>query len=383
MNPQRADLDALIRAFQAWLYLPDPGALEIVVASYAANRLPGDAVWLMVVGSPSSGKGEMLNPCVSLPFVHTAATITEAALLSGSSSKSRSAKASGGLLMEIGDFGVLVLKDFTSILAMNRDTRASLLAALREIFDGSWERKLGVDGGLSLKWRGKLGIICGVTEAIDTAHSVMAAMGPRFVLYRLPKTNAREQARRALDHTQDEEQMREELQAEVSHFFRDLEETIKSAQPIELTDAEREWLITLTELASVCRSHVERNGKDRHIELVPNAEGPARMTRTLAQLLAGMRVVGIAPKRQRVLLRKVALDSIPPVRRNMLDHLISKTQPQKTSAIAASARLPVSTVRIALEDLAAHGVLELCKHDGAEAWTVAAEWKDRLRAVYA
>ena len=70
----------------------------------------------------------------------------EAALLSGTPAKSRAKDASGGLLRKISGSGVLVVKDFTSILSMNRDTRALLLAALREIYDGHWSRNVGTDG---------------------------------------------------------------------------------------------------------------------------------------------------------------------------------------------------------------------------------------------
>jgi hypothetical protein len=40
--------------------------------------------------------------------------------------------ATGGLLREIGEDGVLVIKDVTSVLSMNGDARSLVLAALRE-----------------------------------------------------------------------------------------------------------------------------------------------------------------------------------------------------------------------------------------------------------
>jgi hypothetical protein len=108
--------------------------------------MQGDAVWLSLVGPPSGGKGEILNSLTDLPFIHPAGTLTESALLSGVKKKERVKGTQGGLLMETGKFGVLHLKDFTSVLSMPRDARASVLAALREIYDGAWTRRLGVDG---------------------------------------------------------------------------------------------------------------------------------------------------------------------------------------------------------------------------------------------
>ena len=93
--------------------------------------------------------------------------------------------AKGGLLREIGDRGLLVVKDFGSILSMYRDARAATLAALREIYDGHWTRIVGSDGGRVLHWEGQVGLVGAVTPALDSYHSVMAALGERFLLVRL------------------------------------------------------------------------------------------------------------------------------------------------------------------------------------------------------
>ena len=64
---------------------------------------------------------------------HVTSTIaSEGALLSATA---RSQGATGGLLHKIGSRGLLVFKDFTSILAMDRKARGVVLAALREIYD--------------------------------------------------------------------------------------------------------------------------------------------------------------------------------------------------------------------------------------------------------
>lgn len=89
------------------------------------------------------------------------------------------------MLLQIGSFGVIILKDFGSVLSMHAETRAETLAALREIYDGSWTRHLGSAGGKSLTWKGKVAVLFGATEVIDAHHSVIGAMGDRFLLSRL------------------------------------------------------------------------------------------------------------------------------------------------------------------------------------------------------
>ena len=215
-DPASDPLRDCVATFRRWLHLPDPGVLLVTLATVAANRADGDPVWLLVVGPPGSGKTEVLGTLSTLPDVHAAATLTEASLLSGTSKRDKATDAKGGLLRELGDFGIIVCKDFGSILSMNRDARAAVLAALREVYDGSWTRHVGTDGGRTLAWSGKVGLLAGCTPAIDSHHAVIGSMGERFVLYRLPPVDAAQQARRALSHVGHERAMRLELGAAVA-----------------------------------------------------------------------------------------------------------------------------------------------------------------------
>src|SRR5262249_54794013 len=135
-----------------------------------------------------------------LPGVHAAATLTEGSLLSGAPNRERAKGAHGGLLRVIGESGIIVCKDFGSVFSMHRDARAELLEGLREIYDGSWTRHFGTDGGKTLSWRGHVGFVGGCTPALDTYHSVMAALGDRFLLVRLGTGDGAERAKRSLAH---------------------------------------------------------------------------------------------------------------------------------------------------------------------------------------
>ena len=83
-------MESVVSVFCKWLYLPDGGTVEIMLSAYAANRLKGDAVWLLLVGSSSGGKGEAIGPFENLPYTHKAAHVSEASLLLGTSKDSRS-----------------------------------------------------------------------------------------------------------------------------------------------------------------------------------------------------------------------------------------------------------------------------------------------------
>jgi hypothetical protein len=367
-------LTQLTNTFQRWLYLPDLGALHAYLGTIAANRMAGDPVWLMLIGGPGWGKTETLVSGAKLPHMHIAATMTEASLLSGTRKKERDSAAKGGLLRQIGPFGFLVLKDFTSVLSMNRDLRTGLLAALREIYDGSWTRHVGVDGGLELAWQGKLAVIAGCTGTIDRYHAVIGAMGERFVFYRFPELSGREQAKGALHLLGKEAQMRAELSEAVSEFFESL--TLPDTPPA-LTEAEQEWLIALASLVVRARSAVERDGYSHEIELIPDAEAPSRLTLTLARLYAGLKIIGVSKIDAALLIIKMGFDCLPALRWHVLKHLLDIGEPAETPALAMALGYPTVTARRALEDLAAHGVVLRHSQKKANLWSVS-EWAKTL-----
>ena len=211
-------IDETIAVFARWLDLSDMTALYAVLGTVAANMLPQfDPVWLGVIAPPSSAKTELLRALSKLPHVVEAATFTPAGLLSGTPKKQRDKYAKGGLLNQIGEFGIIVLKDFGSILQMRPDAKAELLAALREIYDGSWTRVLGTDGGRQLTWKGKVGLVFASTQAIDTFYGFIGAMGDRFLFSRTTPTS--NQFDRALSHINSGKQMRTELADAVARLF--------------------------------------------------------------------------------------------------------------------------------------------------------------------
>jgi hypothetical protein len=364
----------VVAVFRRWLHLPDPSILYATLGAIAANYMEGDPTWLMLIGPPGSGKTEALNSLRALPRVHAAATITEPALLSGVSQKDKSRESKGGLLREVGEFGLLILKDFTSILSMHRDARGQLLSALREIYDGDWTRHLGTDGGKKLHWSGKLGLVAGCTPTIDNHHAVTSAMGERFLYFRLPETAAEEQATRALRNVGREGVMRRELEAAVSSLFAGFFRPEDAYQAI--TEQQTQRLVSLSTLVVRLRSAVERDGYKRDIELIPEPESPARFVTALRRLLAGMTAVGIPPAECWSTVEKVGFDSTPALRRQIFELLAGEAAEMDTPAIATRINYPSTTARRALEELHAHKLLTRRSKKGTpDRWQVT-EWAE-------
>jgi hypothetical protein len=84
------DLAALVDLFFKGMWLPDVGIVYLVLATVAANRLPGDPTWLLVIAPPIGGKSEVLHSLHRLPEYHVVDGLTVAGLLSGTISRDRS-----------------------------------------------------------------------------------------------------------------------------------------------------------------------------------------------------------------------------------------------------------------------------------------------------
>lgn len=274
--------------FRRWLgddY--DLYALDAVLATAAVEALDGDPVWLLLISGSGNAKTETVQ-CLDGIGALITATITEAGLLSATPKRERAKDATGGLLRKLEPRGVLVIKDVTSILSMNTETRAQVLGALREVYDGRWSRNVGTDGGLTLEWSGRIAVVGAVTTAWDRAHAVIASMGDRFVLIRMDSTTGRTAAgRKAIGNTGSEIEMRAELAAAAARVLAGM-----NRKPVTVTAAETDVLLAAADLVTLARTGVEYDHRGDVIDAHP-PEMPTRFAKQLAQVVRGGVAIGM------------------------------------------------------------------------------------------
>lgn len=311
--------------FRHWLGESyDFDALDAVMAAAAVADLDGDPLWLLLVSGSGNAKTETAQ-ALQGAGAHVVSTIaSQGALLSATSKRERTADATGGLLRQIGEQGVLVIKDVTSILSMGRELRAEVMAALREIYDGRWVRTVGTDGGRTLEWHGRIAVVGAVTTVWDAAHAVIATMGDRFVLLRMDSTKERTCAgRRAIANTGSEDKMRSELSTAVA-------DVLAGASPsaIEVSQEETDTLLAAADLVTLARTGVEFDYRGDVID-AHAPEMPTRFAKQLAQVVRGGVAVGMARDAAMRLAIRCARDSMPPMRLAIIDYLA--VQPDSTT----------------------------------------------------
>jgi hypothetical protein len=304
--------------FQKWFGKEyDLGTLDAVLAVAAAERLPGDPPWLLIISGPGNAKTETVQAISGLGGRVVSTITSEGALLSASPRKSRAKNATGGLLRQIGDRGILAIKDFTSIISSNREVRTQVLAALREIYDGHWVRNVGSDGGQCLEWRGRIIVIGACTTVWDQAHAVVSVMGDRFILVRSNSSSGRIAAgMQAVRNTGREPEMRRELAEAVAGLVGQANPDC----PCVLTAEETTRILQAADIVTLARTGVETDYRGDIID-AHAPEMPTRFAKQLTQVMRGGLAIGMRRPEAMALAIRCARNSMPPLRLAILEDI--------------------------------------------------------------
>jgi ABC-type dipeptide/oligopeptide/nickel transport system ATPase component len=344
--------------------------LYVTMGAMAGNMLTGTPIWLMLVGASGSGKTKLLRSLLGLERVVPVSSIKgEAALLSGVKKKEIARDATGGLLRVLGDNGCLAFMDFTSVLSKSRDALNEILGVLRELFDRTWSRDIGGEGGRRLEHHGRVCLIAGVTHAIDRQADVNKEMGERCLYFRYPFTTGYQESMCAVQDTVPD-QSASDMQDLVEAMFMGL--GLSFVEPTtrrKLTQTEAHRIVTVAQFGAMCRSMVPRDSFKREVVDVSTPEVATRMSQELTQLYLGMEVIGNTEKERWAAMKKVAFDSIPLGRRLVLDAIIEKMGHARPMEIAREVKLSESATRRIIEDLELLGVVR----KNGEQWELS-EW---------
>jgi hypothetical protein len=342
-------LEDVKRVVLYYLLLPDGGlVVEILLAAVVANRMNGDPLWLFLVNPPSGVKTELIRSLNGVDDVYPLSNLTPQTFASGFESK----KTEPSLLLRL-DRHILTLKDFTTVLTMHREKHGEILAQLREIYDGHYRKEFG-NG--KVDWTGKIGLIAGVTQVIDTYSSVSQVLGERFLSYRVKSESGAAVAQRAVENQGKEQEMRQALRGAVAGFLGG----IHVRDEVGLS---RPMMTRIAYLATFCataRSELVRDWKGE-ISYIPEPEGPARLAKQLAlfgKALALIRGNAEVSEADYVVLYRLAEDTLPRHKLTTLAVLINAEKPLKTYEVGGKTGYPTDTVRRYLQDLAAMKLIE-------------------------
>jgi hypothetical protein len=341
----------LLELLATYVHLDDPGHVWFALAVAASAALDGDPLWGMLIGPSSSGKTEAIRALDTL--AEPIDEITAPALLSWTHGRKPQPT---GVLTRIGDRGLVTVGDFSTVLATSdRGGRDQLFALLRRVYDGQVTRDLG-NAPVPLRWSGRLTLLAACTPAIDNYASHADQLGPRWLYYRLAAATS--QAKRA---TSRKARLRSGQLATCRRQAAELAGRLVAAAhhrvaALQLSPAAAEHLDDLAILCCYGRAVVPRNAYGRReIEGLAIVEEPPRLVAQLVLLARGLLALGLQEAAAVALCRRAALDSMPAVRRGLLQ-VLADAEEVTVSEAARRVGCHRHVARMALEELSAIGL---------------------------
>lgn len=352
-----ADLKNL---YHQYYYFSDDSVIDLVLGVVAGNHLDSDPIWLHLISPPSGGKTELLFSIKNCPEVYFMSDLTAASLISGYKSPPKSTKEGeteadkDHSKLPLLNGKVVVTKDFTVICDKPAESRSQILSMLRDVYDGYSSRLLGnMD---SKGFHARFNYLTGMTPDIEKAWN-LNTLGERFLMYRLSIKDRKEHARWSLLNANRTSTIREEIQTAVQRFMASLPRGQSPTVPDYVIDR----ILHLANILAVGRSYVHRDRNDQFICL-PQTELAGRVAKQLLRIGQSVAVVRGKPavtSAEIPIMRRVALDSLPSNRRELLALLWANRNIGRGWELfsAAIPRLSKSTIKRELENLAYLGAV--------------------------
>jgi len=346
------ELKEVYKRYRKWLHLPRPDILDAIFGTVIANRLDGDPLWLFLVGVPGSAKTELLMSMSDAPKTFSVSALQPHMLVSGY----RAGGTDPSLILRL-DQKVLLIKDFTTVLNMNQQTREETFGVLRDIYDGEHVRFFGNNAGGVYKSR--FGLIAGVTPAIEQHTESHAALGERFLRYYIPITkDTQAYLKRAMSNVGSEKKMREGMRdigtAVLNYDFTD--------RPT-ISDEMIDRILAMAQWVSMMRGTITRDRYSKDVMFRPFIELGTRLSKQFYKLLMGIcmfRRVSSAGEKEFRTLKYIARSSVPSSL-ELVTKGVYKTDPEKvykTSELVNMIGLPRITALRYTENLVLLGLVE-------------------------
>lgn len=320
-------------------------ALRVIFATALSERIPGDPLWLFLIGPPGAGKTELLNSLGALPHCHVISNVTPAALISGQRGPDVS------LIPKLKN-GLLIIKDFTEILQLRAEDREKIMATLRGCYDGYASRVFGT--GETREYKNvHFSVIAAVTEDIQRYRQAM--LGERFVSLWVRPASGQTNTMAALERMTRKGEMREALQDAALRF---LENVKVPADWEELTEVSNEAFAYLANLVTWIRGTVTMDWRQEEPLYRPEREVGTRLAQQLKKLYLGLRLLEGDTADSFALVKQVALDCCAGWSWDIISALIrAGGVPVQAKDLAQQSQLTLRNTRKQLELLEMRGLV--------------------------
>jgi predicted transcriptional regulator len=281
----------LITKVKEYQYLEDDKVIKVALAGIVSTRLRlSPPIWYIIIGASSGGKSQILRPLsITDPkFLHRVDDLTENTFLSGM--KARKGEKEPSLLRRIGTHGMMVISDLTVLFSKAKESRGSILAQLRMVYDGEMNKFSGTSNE-PLHWHGDVGIIAGSTPSIYAHFEEVADMGERFIYYRMKDFDDEKATRLALSRKINGRELDEKLAELYAEYIKKVVKSVTDRDSVILPEEVTNRIIKVSSFAERIRTPAHLDWREKTIDKIPVRAKPVRVALQLDGLAKGLLVM--------------------------------------------------------------------------------------------
>ena len=349
---QRTSFRSVLKDFKAKLHFNKDmeQSLLITLATVISNRIPGDPLWIYVVGPPGCGKSMMLQSFQHAQNCMFRSKLTATSLVSGM----RQDDGSDPSLLAQLDECTLLIKDFTAVKSMPLVVQENLYGILRDAYDGNVLVEYG--NGVKRNYpKVHFSIVAGITDVVHGDNR--AALGERFLKVEVipsdKEYDQEAQIRASLGNMIANVKAEDGLKDSIEAFVYHLNETFDLDQLPDVPPWVIDRIVSLCQIIGSLRASVLRERSDD----VSYRPRPEIGTRLANQILKLGRACALVAGKQEIdeeiyqIMQKVAFSTAHGFQSDIVRELVHYPKGLTIEELCQNLQLTTSTVHRRLEDL--------------------------------
>lgn len=346
-------IDEIISGFKKYYYVDEDYNITAPICAAIANFCPGEPDIIGVIGPSGSLKTEVIRSFGESEnkYIYPISSLTDKTLVSGF-------KESNDIVPRL-QGRLLTIKDLTSILAKNEDTRAGIFADFRELTDGYIHKEYG--NGVIKDYRGvHSSILFASTNAIERYYSLHSSLGQRIIFLR-PLNDPAKARKWSVKNRGKEKEIRAEIHKLVIDSIDGLVNEEGLTMP-HISDEIREEIGGFFDFLAVARTPIYHDYRNE-IDSIPEPEFPTRIANSVSRLCE---VHAMVHDRTEVnnddvdFVARIIRDNVPMMRWRVLNAM--STDWMTTSTIKAR-NMSRGSIKYALDELCCLELVECRSRD--------------------
>ena len=324
------------------LVISDWQAVDILLATIASHKLPGNMLWLRLIGASGSGKSEILKSLLSQNDYCTAGeAFTPSAIRRGYNPEGKMLPR----MLDRWNTKLVITKDFAAMLTKRSEDRIEVFGLLRSVWDGELDADYGSDEG-HIKQKSHFDWIIGTTSYVESQSTLEGLLGTRFIDLRWGRPiDSRSAVVKAISNNSQLNNIRPEFDEAMQQF-------IAAIDPLSVaTIQDATWLADIANLTGKMRTVVVRD-KWHDVTDIPEPEVATRLGQTFAKIVNGLSLIGIYDYKPYI--TRLAKDCLPSKRRGLVECHLSGVK--SNAKIANILGISKRSVEYHLDDLEILGI---------------------------